>query len=117
MIFLDCIDSIDSDENPQQSKRGVTYGTGLGHTSNNNDYRDDREKAFAKLFGKRDLKREYSDYEWKNVYDALYRDNPQQQKRAGFSFGTALGHNQGGDSSNYVNSVNQKFHELFGDSS
>ena len=84
---------------------------------------------FAELFGKReltDLKREYLDYlnERKNMVNAFYPDNSQRKREASlhqskrapsFTFGTALGHNTGTDNGKYVDSLDDKFNELFGD--
>lgn len=64
--------------------------------------------------------------DWLNNYNTLNledkrttsSDTPQQkqQKRAPFTFGTALGHRKGKDRGEYVSSLNAKFNELFGDS-
>lgn len=59
-----------------------------------------------------------------NMYQSLYPDNTDEkrtsehEKRApAFTFGTALGHKQRGNKGDYVNSLNAKFNELFGDQS
>ena len=55
-----------------------------------------------------------------NMYEALSPSEKRAaelQKRAPFTFGTALGHKQRGNKADYVNSVNAKFNELFGDDS
>ena len=123
-------DSKDLNADTPQLKRGVSFATGLGHTNSNNDNNREREKIFAELFGKRelrDLKREYLDYlnEWKNMVNALYPGDPQQKREASlpqrkrapdFTFGTALGHNSGKNNGQYVDSLKNKFNELFGDS-
>ena len=58
-----------------------------------------------------------------NMYRSLDPDNTDEkrtsehEKRAPFTFGTALGHKQRGNKGDYVNSLNAKFNELFGDES
>lgn len=99
------------------------FGTALGHNgkSKNNDYAKDRDKAFDIIFGKREgpqLRREYYANYMRSLHDILNgetRAPEQESKRAPFTFGTALGHSPGKDNQKYVNSLNAKYNELFGD--
>ena len=93
----------------------------MGHKSgSNNDYVNEREKAYKDIFGKREMT-DYSTLEdLENMYKALSPSEKRAaelHKRGPFTFGTALGHKQRGSKASYVNSVNAKFNELFGDDS
>ncbi|XP_028405996.1 uncharacterized protein LOC114528535 [Dendronephthya gigantea] len=111
------------------SRRGVSFGTALGHgTGGNNKNSQQRDEAFKKIFGgKREiknLKRSLQDVaEYMNDLERAYMSlagseekRELNSKRAPFTFGTALGHNQGKDKGDYLSSLNAKFNELFGDS-
>ena len=121
---------LDSNKRDETSEpRGVSFGTALGHGNNgNNDKNKARDEAFKKIFGGkrelRNLKRSFQDVEeYMNDLERAFMtlgDGQQKRginpKRAPFTFGTALGHNQGKNKGDYTDSLNKKFNELFGDS-
>ena len=91
-------------------KRDISYGTALGYKKDTKYY-DDMKKVYQKIFG--DKRDKIETGSWEDAFDSLFSDND-QRKRAPFTFGTALGHGQSGGKSNYANSLNAKYKELFG---
>lgn len=117
----------DNDMLSEIKRRGITYGTALGHKGNDDrrKFAAQRKKAYDELFGKRTSDYSRQKYEAESSEDESFPSQREQKdymsfnkrnpNNKPFTFGTALGHKGNTGTTKYVDSLDAKFKELFGD--